>query len=222
MAVQARAQASRQAILSAAAEVLEEVGFSGASVADVIERAGVSKGRFVYHFPNKEALASALITVADMAIADTVEQSLTTAPSALEGLVRASFAVADMAVTDQVMRVGVQLRHGLGNGSLGSPEGLSVRVTVAAKAVVAAMAEGDLRPDLDPDQIGYALAVTLGGNLLHSLAAGTDPRTGLSALWPLLLGGMVTDQSARFVQQVVTRLARHHGSTPGDALPSGI
>lgn len=40
----------------AAAEVLAELGYAGASVARIAERAGVSKGVVTYHFPSKDQL----------------------------------------------------------------------------------------------------------------------------------------------------------------------
>lgn len=52
---------TRQSILDAAAACFAEQGYSGASVADIMERAGVSKGCMYVHFKSKEELFNSMI-----------------------------------------------------------------------------------------------------------------------------------------------------------------
>lgn len=54
--------ATRNAILDAAHELAMEKGMAAASLDQVIERAGVTKGAFFYHFKSKDELALALVT----------------------------------------------------------------------------------------------------------------------------------------------------------------
>lgn len=58
---QERARATLEAILQAAAQLLADVGFEALTTAKVAERAGVSVGSFYQYFPNKQALAAAVI-----------------------------------------------------------------------------------------------------------------------------------------------------------------
>lgn len=58
---QARSRATVDAMLEAAAQVLVEHGYEGATTARVAERAGVSIGSLYQYFPNKEALIAALV-----------------------------------------------------------------------------------------------------------------------------------------------------------------
>jgi AcrR family transcriptional regulator len=58
---QARAKATVEAILQAAARVLIEEGFARASTNRIAELAGVSIGSLYQYFPSKEALVSALL-----------------------------------------------------------------------------------------------------------------------------------------------------------------
>ena len=58
---QARSRATVDAILEAAARVLREEGYEGASTNRVAEVAGVSVGSLYQYFPNKTALVGALI-----------------------------------------------------------------------------------------------------------------------------------------------------------------
>lgn len=62
---QRRAQATRHAILVAAAEEFDRVGYAGTPLSTILRRSGVTKGAFYFHFPSKEALASTLVRVQD-------------------------------------------------------------------------------------------------------------------------------------------------------------
>jgi AcrR family transcriptional regulator len=57
---QQRAQATVEAVLEAAAQILEAKGMEGASTNAIATRAGVSVGSLYQYFPNKEALLLAL------------------------------------------------------------------------------------------------------------------------------------------------------------------
>jgi len=52
---------ARDRLFTAAAELIGERGFHGATVDDIVERAGVAKGTVYYHFKSKEALFDALL-----------------------------------------------------------------------------------------------------------------------------------------------------------------
>jgi AcrR family transcriptional regulator len=52
----ARGEATRERLLSAAVELLEEGGYAAASVAAIAERGGVSAGALYRHFPSKAEL----------------------------------------------------------------------------------------------------------------------------------------------------------------------
>jgi len=52
---------TRQCILDAAAACFAEKGYSGCSVADIMDRAGVSKGCMYVHFKSKEELFNTMI-----------------------------------------------------------------------------------------------------------------------------------------------------------------
>jgi TetR/AcrR family transcriptional repressor of nem operon len=54
-------EVTRNKLLDAAQELILESGFAGTSVDRLIEKAGVTKGTFFYHFDSKAALARALI-----------------------------------------------------------------------------------------------------------------------------------------------------------------
>ncbi|MEU8684051.1 ScbR family autoregulator-binding transcription factor [Streptomyces sp. NPDC048611] len=70
MAQQDRAIRTRRLILEAAASVFDEQGYDRATIAEVLERAGVTKGALYFHFASKEQLALAVIEeqVVDIAV----------------------------------------------------------------------------------------------------------------------------------------------------------
>ncbi|MGG7570945.1 TetR family transcriptional regulator [Streptomyces sirii] len=62
MVKQARAVRTRRAVLEAAAHVIGSRGYQAATMAEIIQRAGVTKGAVYFHFTSKGALARAVIT----------------------------------------------------------------------------------------------------------------------------------------------------------------
>lgn len=54
-------QSTRQTIMNAAEALILDKGFAATSIDRIIERAGVTKGTFFYHFDTKQALALALV-----------------------------------------------------------------------------------------------------------------------------------------------------------------
>lgn len=54
--------ARRAQIIDCAVDALCELGFAGASVGEIARRAGVSKGVVTYHFPDKNALLTTIVT----------------------------------------------------------------------------------------------------------------------------------------------------------------
>jgi AcrR family transcriptional regulator len=60
MAKQQRAEETRTHILQAGAECFAQNGYDATGVAEICQRAGVTKGGFYHHFPSKQALFLAL------------------------------------------------------------------------------------------------------------------------------------------------------------------
>ncbi|MEU8975179.1 ScbR family autoregulator-binding transcription factor [Streptomyces monashensis] len=61
MARQERAVRTRRAVIQAAAQVFAERGYAAATIAEILDRAGVTKGALYFHFDSKEALARGVI-----------------------------------------------------------------------------------------------------------------------------------------------------------------
>ncbi|MEV5887155.1 ScbR family autoregulator-binding transcription factor [Streptomyces sp. NPDC052020] len=61
MVRQERAVRTRQAILVAAGEVFDEVGYEAATIAEILRRSGVTKGALYFHFSSKAELAQGVL-----------------------------------------------------------------------------------------------------------------------------------------------------------------
>lgn len=77
---------TRQALLDAALEAFDRLGYDRATVAQVREAAGVSNGSFFHFFGSKDALAAALFLQALQDYHAAMAQALTPAPSAADGI----------------------------------------------------------------------------------------------------------------------------------------
>ncbi|MCX4783633.1 ScbR family autoregulator-binding transcription factor [Streptomyces sp. NBC_01264] len=64
MAQQERAIRTRRCILEAAAETFDERGYESTTIAEILERADVTKGALYFHFPSKGDLARAVLAAA--------------------------------------------------------------------------------------------------------------------------------------------------------------
>ncbi len=58
-----KGRATRRSLLAAAEEVFGEAGYTGASVAEIVRRAGVAQGTFYVYFPDKKAVFEELVRV---------------------------------------------------------------------------------------------------------------------------------------------------------------
>lgn len=63
LAMATRRLNNRERILHTAGELLYRRGYNGTSVDDIVEASGVSKSNFYYHFPSKEDLGIAVLSV---------------------------------------------------------------------------------------------------------------------------------------------------------------
>lgn len=212
MAIQARAEATRNGILAAAVRLFGKAGYGSTALSDVIGEAGVTKGAAYYHFPTKESVALALMERSDAKVAETVEAVLAQPGSALEKVIRATFVVADLSHSDPAVHVGLQLRHGLPQISSSATGAYTAQQMVGIAALRQAVAEGDLRPGIDPDMAGRTIHAAVVGTHITCAATGTHPREGLVTMWHFLLQGMLAESSAEFLTPFLGRFDRRNTS----------
>ena len=189
MARQARALATRQAVLRAAAEVFDQRGYAGATMAEILTHAAVTKGALYFHFSSKEELALAVIEEQSTWLASWQP----TSESPVQTLIDLGYAFAGALQQDPLVRGSIRLT--IEHGSFTQPQITAYRGwSDAARALLQhAMEAGELHPGLDIDGAADLIVAAVTGIQLTSqvLADRTDLYKRMTDLWTLLLPGMV-------------------------------
>ena len=179
-----------------------------ARLADVVARAGVSRGAFNYHFPTKESLATALIEYSETAMMERALSEASESASELENLIRANFAQVNMVQHDAKVAVGLHLALALDQVTDTTMREIAPRWTSLFETTFeAAVAAGDLERDVDGRQVGYSLWCSMVGNNMMAAASGKRPIEGLALLWQVHLRGTVAARSASYFEQLLRRVA---------------
>lgn len=204
--MQNRAETTRQMIVDTAVELFDRDGYANVSLSELIASAGLSKGAFYYHFPNREAVTAAIIAQADDALQEATREHLAD-PSlpALGNLIRAVFAVAEITRANSLVRVGVQLRGAVGQLST-AQDGFDRHRQLFTDVVRAGVAEGDLPPDSDVDRVGHTLWSAVLGTHQHCDATGEDIQARLADVLRTLLPAICAPDSARRYGELVDGL----------------
>ena len=84
-----RAHENREALLNAAADVVGESGYEGATIVEVTRRAGLSPGSFYQYFESREDLFHQLLPAVGEKLLAVLAQSSHDAPDAVESEARA-------------------------------------------------------------------------------------------------------------------------------------
>lgn len=195
MALQARAEATRRKIIETAIELFSELGYGETGLADVLQRAGVSKGAFYYHFDSKEAVAKAIIDEFDNRAAISVQENFDPNAPTLEGIIRSTFAVQALMHRDATVQVGQMLSQALNQvSSAGSKvySGWTERFVEMVNAVAKA---GGIRAGIDLLDVAEAIWAGVLGSHLVSAARGDDPYTRLARSWRVLVISIAPEEA---------------------------
>ena len=197
MARQERAERTRNAILDAAAEVFDEYGFNGASLSDILAKAGVTKGALYFHFSSKEDLAQALVTEQFV-----LGESLPTdAPTGIQTAIDLCHDMARSLRTSVRWRASIRLVIETGTFADPAPDAYIGWIQVVCGYMEAAWERGDLKADLDPYVIARWVIASFTGIQISSqvLAGREDIHERVTEMWRIALPGLVPPRRvARF------------------------
>lgn len=211
MVIQARAEATRQGILDAAVSLFDEIGYGKAGLADIMSRAGVTKGGFYYHFPTKEALAAAIIEEAAAEIRTAFQTIIDSSPApALDNLIRATFDVVAITATDNRIRIANMLRQSLTHVSDAGPASYPAERGILLSGVEKAVADGALQADVDADAVTQAIWTLGPGTLLLAEATGDDVFARLAQVWTVILRGIVVPEARDHAIEFVAAMVAQH------------
>ncbi len=188
MTRQERAERTRTTILDAAAEVIEERGFAGASLSDILAKAGVTKGALYFHFSSKEELAQALVGEQF-----TVEQHIDSTKVGLQTAIDLCHEMAHGLLTSVRVRASVRLVVETGSFSNPTPEAYTRWIAVVRQYLTAAKERGDLRTELNPDRVAHWVVGAFLGIQIQSqvLTARSDIHDRVTEMWRIALPGLV-------------------------------
>ncbi|MEU7526787.1 ScbR family autoregulator-binding transcription factor [Saccharothrix sp. NPDC042600] len=196
MSPQHRALATREAILRAAAEEFDRLGYDAAPLSAILERSGVTKGAFYFHFPSKEALASAIVQVQDDTWPRLAGQWRDRGLDPLRTLIGLFDEAVSLLSRDVVLRAGVRLAADRDVGYPGLSSAHLRWEKVLGDMLLAARDAGQLRPGADPEAAARALtSAALGARLISSATCRcADFPERMREVWRLVLPGLAADE----------------------------
>lgn len=210
MVLQARAEATRRRIIDSAVDLFDESGYGETGLADILQRAGVSKGAFYYHFDSKEAVAIAIIDEYHRRVKEAVRERSDPHAPALEGMIVATFVSAATLEADTTVRIGNQLLQALGQvSSVASgiyQEWTDTFVTGLTKAIEAV----GLRDGVDAPEAAEAMWAGVVGCHLLSSAFGDDSFARLARMWRAMVRATVPEDLHGHYYELLERVATNY------------
>lgn len=196
MVLQERAQVTRDAILLGAALVFEESGYGNASIAQVADRAAVTKGALYFHFKSKEELALAVVHAQHDLVTNAAANIASLDKSALSAMILMCGSFARQLVSDPIVRAGIRLT--LEASAFGQPvrEPYEDWIRSMTDLASAAQSQGEIRPELDASELArYIVASFTGVQMVSSvLADRADVIARVYQMWRIILPGIALPQ----------------------------
>ncbi len=217
-----RADTTRRHILRAASHQFARRAYHDVGLDDILAEAELTKGAMYFHFRSKHALAVAIIERQSASGMVAVQELLARKLSGLETLIDFTYLIAVEDTKRDGVRAGLNLLE-----SVGWSEGLQERLLgewIEALAGVAeqAIAEGDIDPQCDPQDVGRLIvSIQMGLRQTSNL---DDPERFLLDLeksWALLLRAILQPDRMEYFRQFVRRraaLAVRAGVTGTDSI----
>lgn len=207
MVRQARSEATRRRIIDSAVALINEIGYPAAGLADIIERAELTKGALYYHFESKEAVATAIIEEGMDTILGAFRSASRPSSPAMENIVHGFFVVADAIMADRMAQASCRLLRTFGGFNAAAKATYGILQDELADRVTSAGEQGELRTDVDADAVvSTVLASMFGAELISSaLADGRDLRRRFARALEILLPAIVNEESLEYYREFLAR-----------------
>ena len=207
MVRQARSEATRRRIIDSAIDLINEIGYPAAGLADIIERAELTKGALYYHFDSKEALATTIIEEGATTVLDAFRAAGRSSSPAMENIVHGLFVVTDVLGTDRVAQAAGRLLRTFGGFNPAAKQTYATLLDEMTRLTTSAITEGDLRDDVDPEEASNAIiGALLGAELLSSaLADSKDLRVRFGKVWAVMLPALISQDSLAYYREFLAR-----------------
>ena len=175
---------------------------------DVIDQAQTTTGTCYYYFPTKESVAAAIIEQSNLKIAGAMGPIWESDAPPMHKLITATFAFIALTETDDIVRVGYQLRQAMRQVSPAGPPSYGDTETVFASAIRRAVADGHARPGINSAEAAYTLFAALAGCRLLADALGDDPFERLAGTWRTVLQAIAPEEALNGLKRFVRSALR--------------
>ncbi|WP_172388239.1 ScbR family autoregulator-binding transcription factor [Streptomyces sp. MNP-20] len=189
---QERAVKTRDDILRAAALAFDELGYRGASMREIMRRAGVTLGAVYFHFENKEALARAVIRAQPEVMVPRVHSQ------GLQRLVDLSLVWAPQLNVNPLLRAGVRLAVEQRSHGIEDDTSFYEWEKIFQGWLEVAREQGELAPGVEPEVVAEFVVGAMTGTQQHAHLTGTTAALPqrIVHMWQLLLPGIARVQAA--------------------------
>jgi len=190
-----KAEATRRAILNAAARVFRRDGYSGARLTDIAAEIGMKAGSLYYHFGSREALVEAIMEDGTRRAHQAVLAATRGAPATADALDRLSLAI-------EAHLVNALAQEDIASATIKliwqAPAPIREKVLVAQRAygdlwrglLEDARAAGVLRPDVDLSVIRMAILGALNWAADWYRPGRLEPREVARQITTMVIGGL--------------------------------
>lgn len=189
---QDRAIKTRDEILLAAATVFDERGYRGASMREIMKRAGVTLGAVYFHFENKEALAQAVMNAQPKSIVPRLGSR------GLQRLVDLTLVWSNQLQVDPLLRAGVRLTNEQNDFGLHDATPYREWAQIMESCLQSAHDDGELQAHLDPRRVAdFVVAACTGMQMYSQVVSGRADLTDRTiAMWQFLLPSLTSPEHA--------------------------
>ncbi len=154
MVRQARALATRHQIVKSAAELFDREGYERATLADIVDHSGLTKGALYFHFKSKDELAAVVIEEQHAVSMNAVNAINRTGAPALEQIVMFCYEMKREMVDDPIVRAGIRLTLEM-SAVAGPPKPYLDWIDSCEQMFHAAIEQGDVLNTVDPAHLAH-------------------------------------------------------------------
>ncbi len=190
---QERAERTRAALIQAAAEVFAELGFAGASVMKIADRAGVTLGAVYFHFRSKEELAREIVA-GQPALVVPAQPS-----QGLQRVVDVTLTWAYQLVDDPMLQAGARLVWEQEHFVPSEENSHQQWAGILLADLRTAQRRREVRAGTDIEALARLLVNACTGAQMHSYVESgrTDLPQRIEEMWRLLLSTVATPSAAK-------------------------
>ncbi len=197
---QQRAIRTRQEILVATANAINELSYEKSTVTDIAKRAGVTTGAFYFHFASKEQAAHTLVELQNELSQRKARATVEAGYPALEAQLRVCADLMDDIVRDPLVRAGIRLTTEIHILDTPPTASWASWIDFNRALILRACEEGDLRKDMDVDGVAEFLTAGVAG--VHIFSSLLEDLAGLTrrahVLWVQFIGAHVLPEKTAY------------------------